>query len=52
LRDLVISERKILTQVLKKNGARVWIGLIWFRTETSGGLLWTRKLTFGFQKRR
>jgi hypothetical protein len=28
----------------------VWTGLIWFRIETSGGLLWRRYWTFGFQK--
>jgi hypothetical protein len=28
----------------------VWIGLVWLRIGTSGGLLWTRKCTFGFHK--
>jgi hypothetical protein len=28
----------------------VWIGLIWLRIGTSGGLLWTRWWTFGFHK--
>jgi hypothetical protein len=28
----------------------VWIGLIWLRIGTSGGLLWTRKWNFGFHK--
>jgi hypothetical protein len=27
-----------------------WIGLIWLRIGTSGGLLWTRYWTFGFHK--
>jgi hypothetical protein len=28
----------------------VWIGFIWFRIGTSGGLLWTRYWTFGFHE--
>jgi hypothetical protein len=28
----------------------VWIGFIWLRIGTSGGLLWTRQWTFGFHK--
>jgi hypothetical protein len=28
----------------------VWIGLIWLRIGTSGGLLWTPSWTFGFHK--
>jgi hypothetical protein len=28
----------------------VWIGLIWLRIGTSGGLLWTQYWTFGFHK--
>jgi hypothetical protein len=28
----------------------VWIGSIWLRIGTSGGLLWTRLWTFGFHK--
>jgi hypothetical protein len=28
----------------------VWIGLIWLRIWTSGGLLWTQQWTFGFHK--
>jgi hypothetical protein len=27
---------------LKKSVGRTWIGLIWHRTETSDGILWTR----------
>jgi hypothetical protein len=29
-------------------GGSMWIRLIWFRTLTSGWLLWTQYLTFGF----
>jgi hypothetical protein len=28
----------------------VWIGFIWLRTQTRGGLLWTRHWTFGIHK--
>jgi len=33
-------------------GLKMWIGSIWLRIWTSGGLLWTRWWTFGFHKSR
>jgi hypothetical protein len=31
-----------LTAILKKRGVRVWIGFIWLRVGSHGGMLWTR----------
>jgi len=30
----------------------VWTGFIWFRIQSSSGLLWTRQRNFGFCERR
>jgi hypothetical protein len=38
--------------ILGKWGLGMWIGLIWLRVGTSGGVLWTRWWTFGFHKMR
>ena len=40
----------ILKWVFKKQGGRTCTGLIWFRMETSAGLLWTRWWTCGSLK--
>jgi len=45
--DMIILER-----TLNKQGENVWIGCIWLRIQTGGGLLWTRQWTFGFHTRR
>jgi hypothetical protein len=37
--DLDVDGRIILETILWKLGEKLWIGLIWLRTETSGGLL-------------
>jgi len=39
LGDLGIDERIILKLIFKKSDRRVWIGLIWLRIGTGGGLL-------------
>jgi hypothetical protein len=39
LENLGIDGKIILEQILKKMGGRVWTGLIWFSSGTSGGLL-------------
>jgi hypothetical protein len=36
--------------ILEKWDGVVWTGLMWIAISTSGGLLWTRKWTFGFRK--
>jgi hypothetical protein len=45
--DLGLDGRIILKWILGKSVSRVWIRLIWLRSGTSGGLLWTRYLTPG-----
>jgi hypothetical protein len=37
--DLGVDGRIILECMLGKYGERVWTGFMWFRIETSGGLL-------------
>jgi hypothetical protein len=37
--DLHVDGRIILKLIFRKSGERVWIGLIWIRIETDGGLL-------------
>jgi hypothetical protein len=40
----------ILKWIFHKQGAREWTELIWLRTESTDGLLWTREWTFCFHK--
>jgi hypothetical protein len=49
--DLGIYGRIILKSILNKY-LTMWTGLMWLRTGSSGGLLYTRKLTLGLQKGR
>ena len=42
LEDVGVDGRIILKGILKKSFARAWIGLLWLRIGTSGGLLCTR----------
>jgi hypothetical protein len=37
--DEGVGERKILKWILEKYDGMVWIGLIWLRIRTGGGLL-------------
>jgi hypothetical protein len=39
LEDVGIDGRIILQRILGKQGGKLWIGCIWLRTGTSGGLL-------------
>jgi hypothetical protein len=39
--DLDVGGWTILKLILERQDAMVWIGLIWLRIGTSGGLLWT-----------
>jgi hypothetical protein len=39
LQDLGINKK---LQLIKQQAGRAWVGLIWLRIGTSGGLLWTR----------
>jgi hypothetical protein len=41
LEDVGVDGRMILKSILKKSFARSWIGLVWFRIGTSGGLMCT-----------
>jgi hypothetical protein len=52
LEDLGVEGTTILEWNLGKQGGKVWSGLIWLKTGTSGALLWTRKRTFGLYERR
>jgi hypothetical protein len=45
LEDLGVDEGIILKRLLKKNGVRMWTGLIWFNTETNRGLRERRGIT-------
>jgi hypothetical protein len=47
--DLTLVMRMILKWILKQDG-KLWTGFIRLGTWTGGGLLWTRKWTFGFHK--
>jgi hypothetical protein len=38
LEDLEVDERIILKWVERKEGRREWIGLIWLKRETRGGI--------------
>jgi hypothetical protein len=40
--DLDVDGRIILESIFGKLGGKVWTVCIWIRTETGGGLLWTR----------
>jgi len=40
--DLGVDGRMISEWILGEQGGKLWIGRIWFRRGTSGGLLWTR----------
>ena len=42
LEDVGVDGRIILKSILKKSFARAWIGLVWFRIGTGGGLMCTR----------
>jgi hypothetical protein len=50
--NLGVDGKIILERVLGKFCGKEWTGCIWLRTGTSGRLLWTRRWTFGFRKRR
>jgi hypothetical protein len=39
LEDLGVDGKIILEWILEKQGGKVWIGCIWLRIGTSGGLL-------------
>jgi hypothetical protein len=39
MEDIGIDGKKILKWILGKYGVKVWIGFIWLRTGTVGGLL-------------
>jgi len=39
LEDLVVDGKIILEWILRKQGREVWIGFIWLKIGTSGGLL-------------
>jgi hypothetical protein len=39
LEDVSLDERIILERIIKKAVRKAWIGLIWLRIETSGGIL-------------
>jgi len=42
LEDVGVDGRIILKSILKKSFARSWIGLVWLRIGTSGGLMCIR----------
>jgi hypothetical protein len=42
LDDLGVDRNMILNWILRKQGERVWIGLIWLRIKTVVGILRTR----------
>jgi len=42
LKEQCVDVRIMLKSVLKKYDGRSWIGLIWLRIRTSGGISWTR----------
>jgi hypothetical protein len=44
-----VNNVKMYIREIGRDGM-IWIGLIWLRIGTSGGLLWTRYWTFGFHK--
>jgi hypothetical protein len=44
--DLGVDRKIILECILRKYGGEMWIGCVWLRIGTSGGLLWTRYWTF------
>jgi hypothetical protein len=48
--SLTLKRKGTQKWILGKYGGRAWIGFIWLRIGISGGLLWTRKITFGFDK--
>jgi hypothetical protein len=50
--DLGVDGRITLRWVSGKQGFGMWIGFVWFRTGTGGGLLWTGWWAFGFHKMR
>jgi hypothetical protein len=39
LEDTGVDGRRILKWISRKWGFKVWLGFIWFKTGTSGGLL-------------
>ena len=41
----VMNKSVTLRLIWHEQNVRVWIGLIWLSTRTSGGLLWTREWT-------
>jgi len=52
LEDRGVDGWKMLKGILNKQSGNVWIGFIWLRKGTTGGLLRTQQWTFGFHKRR
>ena len=42
LEDVGVDGKIILKSILKKSFARAWIGLVWLRIGTGGGLMCTR----------
>jgi hypothetical protein len=42
LEDLGVDGWITLKRILRNRDGRKWIGCMWFRLDTGGGLLWTR----------
>jgi hypothetical protein len=50
--DLDVDGRTILKWILNKSVVRAWTGLVWLRTEISGGLLIKNLIKFGSDEMR
>jgi hypothetical protein len=51
-KKLDVDGKMKLEWMLGKWGGKVWIGFIWLRIISNGGLLWTQQLNLGFHYRR